>query len=58
MRYRKTILIDLRKVGLSQEQWGELRLEAREPGVPMGILAEVAIADWLSCQVGSLSSCP
>jgi hypothetical protein len=44
MRHGKTILIDLRKVGLSQEGWHELRLEAKELGVSMEALAQVAVA--------------
>jgi hypothetical protein len=36
MRPQKTILLDLRKVGLSREQWRELRLKARDLDIPMG----------------------
>jgi hypothetical protein len=38
MRHGKTILVDLRKVGLSRDQWRALRLEAKELGVPMETL--------------------
>lgn len=46
MAGRMTI-VDLRKVGSSREQWRELRLEARELGVPMQALAQVIIADFI-----------
>jgi hypothetical protein len=39
--------IDLRKVGLSREHWRALRLEARALGVPVGILAELAIGEFI-----------
>jgi hypothetical protein len=39
--------IDLRKVGLTRESWRELRLEAKEFGVPMEALAQVIVADFI-----------
>jgi hypothetical protein len=47
MRRGKTIIVDLRKVGLSRESWRGLRLEARALGVPMEIVAELAIAEFI-----------
>ena len=43
---RRTILADLCSVGLSREQWRALRLEAKALGVPMEIVAELAIAEF------------
>jgi hypothetical protein len=39
--------IDLRKIGLSREEWHKLRLEAKALGVPVSVLAYVAIGEWL-----------
>jgi hypothetical protein len=47
---RRGETIDLRKIGLSRQQWRKLRLEAKALGAPMGIVAEVAVGDYLRRQ--------